>query len=529
MCGSHWMWGQMCGSHRMWGWMCGSHWMWGWMCGSHWMWGRMCGSHGLWVPPHRLLVGAPAQGGGRGRLFQCHVERGGCQELELEGGNGNGINGINGIYGACGPGLTRSCDRNVLSSGLCVRLDPNLRLRQLLRPGHQSCLQGLVDLVFLFDGSGSMNQEQFGSIRDFMLEVMEQMQNSSIHFGAVQFSSSVQPQFTLAEFAAQPRPRELLWGLRQLGHLTDTFRAIAYVTNHIFTPAGGARPGARRVLVIITDGDATDEDQGSVQEAEQKHIIRYVIGVGNNFNSPDTRLYLSQFASQPSSEHVLVLDTFQKLRGLFHELQAKIYSIEGTTDHNRFHLELSSSGMSVTVGRRVTGAVGADNWAGGLVELEQDMRNETFVGNVPVPPLPHYPPGYSLTSLPVPGRSLLAAGAPRLGHVGAVVLFEAPPAGGGAWRALQTLRGGQVGSYFGASVCGLELGGGSAALLVGAPNHFDGRRGGRVRLYQWHEVRGGQWGGDRGGHRGGSTGGAGTGGGGGLGLGGLGGGAAPWG
>lgn len=51
--------------------------------------------------------------------------------------------------------------------------------------------------------------------------------------------------------------------------------------------------------------------------------------VGNNFNTPNTQLYLSQFASRPSSEFVKVLDSFEKLRGLFRELQAKIYDIEG--------------------------------------------------------------------------------------------------------------------------------------------------------------------------------------------------------
>lgn len=29
----------------------------------------------------------------------------------------------------------------------------------------------------------------------------------------------------------------------------------------------------------------------------------------------------------------------------------------------------------------MTGAVGADNWAGGLVELEEEEKNETFVAN----------------------------------------------------------------------------------------------------------------------------------------------------
>uniref|UniRef100_A0A672U9N3 VWFA domain-containing protein n=1 Tax=Strigops habroptila TaxID=2489341 RepID=A0A672U9N3_STRHB len=392
---------------------------------------------------------------------------------------------------ACGPGLTRECDRNVLSSGLCLRLDPQLRPRQLLAPGYQGCLQGLVDLVFLFDGSNSMSPEQFGAIRDFMVDVMEKLENTSIHFGAVQFSTEVQPQFTLADYAARPRPRELLRGLRQLGHLTDTFSAIAYVTRRIFTPAGGARAGARRVLIIVTDGDATDEDQGSVREAEQNDIIRYVIGVGNNFNSPDTRLYLSQFASRPSTEFVKVLDSFEKLRGLFHDLQAKIYDIEGTSDHNRFHLELCSSGMSIAVvhGRRVTGAVGADNWAGGLVELEQDTKNETFVGS---PTLEENVTdtylGYAVTGLRVPGRALVAAGAPRHLHVGAIVLFEVLPEAAGSWRVLQTLPGEQVGSYFGATLCALEQGGETVALLVGAPNHFDGRRGGRVQLYRWQEA-----------------------------------------
>ncbi|XP_062489193.1 integrin alpha-L-like, partial [Pezoporus occidentalis] len=424
---------------------------------------RSFGHQVLQLNGSRLLVGAPAEVGGRGRLFQCQVGSGECQELELEGNSSRTHMGMalardgDGAI-ACGPGLTRSCDRNVLSSGLCLRLDPRLRPRQLLAPGYQ--------------GEGRPQGPH------------------PLQFGAVQFSTEVQPQFSLAEYAARPQPRELLRGLRQLGHLTDTFKAIAYVTNRIFTPAAGARPGARRVLIIITDGDATDVDQGSVQEAEKNDIIRYIIGVGNNFNSPDTRLYLSQFASQPSTEYVKVLDDFEKLRGLFHELQAKIYGIEGTSDHNRFHLELCSSGMSVAVthGRRVTGAVGADNWAGGLVELEEEMKKEIFVGS---PTLEENVTdtylGYAVAGLQVPGRALVAAGAPRHRHVGAVVLFEVPPAGAGGWRALQTLPGEQVGSYFGATLCGLEQGGGAVALLVGAPNHFDGRRGGRVQLYRWQE------------------------------------------
>ncbi|XP_027767159.1 integrin alpha-L-like, partial [Empidonax traillii] len=93
---------------------------------------------------------------------------------------------------------------------------------------------------------------------------------------------------------------------------------------------------------------------------------------------------------------------------------------------------------------------------------------------------------YSLAGLRVPGRALVAAGAPRHLYVGGVILFEVPEAAGD-WKVLQTLQGEQVGSYFGATLCALEQGGGTVALLVGAPTHYDGRRGGRVYLYRWDQ------------------------------------------
>ncbi|XP_064900338.1 integrin alpha-L-like [Columba livia] len=102
------------------------------------------------------------------------------------------------------------------------------------------------------------------------------------------------------------------------------------------------------------------------------------------------------------------------------------------------------------------------------------------------PPLSPLSPGYSLASLFVPNHTLVAAGAPRHRHVGAVVLFDVPKATG-SWHVLQTLPGQQVGSYFGASLSALDQDGVTVALLVGVPNYYDGRRGGRVVVYRWRE------------------------------------------
>lgn len=43
------------------------------------------------------------------------------------------------------------------------------------------CLKGKVDLVFLFDGSASMKTSEFMNIKEFMIDVMKELWNSSVH------------------------------------------------------------------------------------------------------------------------------------------------------------------------------------------------------------------------------------------------------------------------------------------------------------------------------------------------------------
>lgn len=41
------------------------------------------------------------------------------------------------------------------------------------------CVKGKVDLVFLFDGSGSLLKQEFVKILDFMKDVMRKLSNTS--------------------------------------------------------------------------------------------------------------------------------------------------------------------------------------------------------------------------------------------------------------------------------------------------------------------------------------------------------------
>ncbi|XP_057606762.1 integrin alpha-L isoform X2 [Hippopotamus amphibius kiboko] len=443
-----------------------------------------------------VVVGAPGEGNSMGNLYQCQPDTGHCLPVSLSGSNYTSkylgmtlaTDPTSDSLLACEPGLSRTCDQNIYLSGLCYLFQQNLRGPVLQgHPGYQECIKGNVDLVFLFDGSRSLQQNEFQKILDFMKDVMRKLSNSSYQFAAVQFSSAYKTEFTFADYAKQKDPDVLLANVQHMAVLTNTFGAINYVATEVFRPEQGARPDATKVLIIITDGEATDKH--NIDAA--KDIIRYIIGIGKHFKTKESQEALHEFASKPAEEFVKILDTFEKLKDLFTELQKKIYVIEGTSkqDLTSFNMELSSSGISAALsrGHGVVGAVGAKDWAGGVLDLKADLQGETFVGNEPLTPEAKAGYlGYTVTWLPSRGTtSLLAAGAPRYQHVGRVQLFQKSK-GETPWRQTQKIDGTQIGSYFGGELCGVDVDrdGETELLLIGAPLFYGEQRGGRVFIYQ---------------------------------------------
>ncbi|PNJ33530.1 ITGAL isoform 9, partial [Pongo abelii] len=100
--------------------------------------------------------------------------------------------------------------------------------------------------------------------------------DGSILFAAVQFSTSYKTEFDFSDYVKRKDPDALLKHVKHMLLLTNTFGAINYVATEVFREELGARPDATKVLIIITDGEATDS--GNIDAA--KDIIRYIIGVG---------------------------------------------------------------------------------------------------------------------------------------------------------------------------------------------------------------------------------------------------------
>ncbi|XP_053116772.1 integrin alpha-L isoform X3 [Hemicordylus capensis] len=454
----------------------------------------------IWVRlTSRIVVGAPGEQNSTGKIYQCSMQSKECQDVPLEGSSGVshlGMTLARNAQGsqmiACGPGVAQHCDKNLYVSGICYLLDAKLSNPQNITTGYEKCLKGNLDLVFLFDGSESMTNAQFNTTLSFMIDVMEQLRNSTIHFAAVQFSQSTTTAFDFNAYIRDPNPRKLLANVQHEKSITNTYKAIKFVVDTIFTPECGMRPQANKAIIIITDGQATDIDTGGISAAKNKAITRFIIGIGQKFKKSESEV----FASTPKEQFVKHLDTFEQLKTSFTDLQSKIYAIEGvtadgngTSDSGSFHLELSSSGFSADIsqGRVVLGAVGADNWAGGLLEPQNDFISERFI-TAPLAKKDMVAAylGYAVKFLKHNQKEFYAAGAPRYQHVGRVFIFEVNLTTTN-WTLTQEIEGPQIGSYFGAVLCPVDVDndGETDLLLIGAHLYFTEARGGLVYVYGW--------------------------------------------
>uniref|UniRef100_A0AAZ1XFC1 VWFA domain-containing protein n=1 Tax=Oreochromis aureus TaxID=47969 RepID=A0AAZ1XFC1_OREAU len=164
-----------------------------------------------------------------------------------------------------------------------------------------------VEVVFLFDGSASLDEIEFNKNKDFIVEIMGSLRDTPVTviiqliklfiFAAVQFSSTVHKVFDFNDYAAG-RALDKLMKEKHLKSLTNTHRGSIQLLDNEHCIC--ASPDVTKVLILITDGDPSDTDRrGIIKRYDDKNITRLVVGVGCDV--------LHQ--SQQKKHHVVSLST----------------------------------------------------------------------------------------------------------------------------------------------------------------------------------------------------------------------------
>uniref|UniRef100_A0A6I8NC58 VWFA domain-containing protein n=1 Tax=Ornithorhynchus anatinus TaxID=9258 RepID=A0A6I8NC58_ORNAN len=419
-----------------------------------------------------------------GRLYKCEYGTGSCAPISLQGEHHNGPS----PPPACGPTVHRACGENMYLNGFCFLLGSNLQLDRRIPGVLQDCPKQESDIVFLIDGSGSINREEFDQMKQFVRAVMQRFQGTNTMFALMQFSNTFETHFTFARFKSNPNPETLVNPIFQLRGLTYTASGIKKVVEELFQQSQGARKDATKILIVITDGQKYEdplEYSDAIPLAEAAGVIRYAIGVGSAFSTTWARKELDSIASDPPRDHVFQVNNFGALDNIQNQLQEKIFAIEGTQtgSSSSFQHEMSQEGFSalLTPDGPVLGDVGSFDWSGG-VSLYPPKKASTFInvsqksGDMHDAYL-----GYS-TDVAIQNRIQgLVLGAPRYQHTGKVVMFRKTT---GNWNQWAEVMGAQIGSYFGATVCAVDVDRDKSTdlVLIGAPHHYTQSSGGLVSV-----------------------------------------------
>ncbi|EHH60343.1 hypothetical protein EGM_11681 [Macaca fascicularis] len=398
----------------------------------------------------RLVVGAPLEvvaANQTGRLYDCTAATGVCQPIPLHI-HPEAVNMSLGLtlaastnrswLLACGPTLHRVCGENSYSKGSCLLLGSHWEIIQTVPDALPECPHQEMDIVFLIDGSGSINQNDFNRMKGFVQAVMDQFAGTDTLFALMQYSNFPKIHFTFTQFRTSRSQQSLVDPIVQLKGLTFTATGILQVVTQLFHHKNGARKSAKKILIVITDGQKYKdplEYRDVIPQAEKAGIIRYAIGVGRAFQEPTARQELNTIGSAPPQDHVFKVDNFAALSSIQKHLQEKIYAVEGTQSRasSSFQHEMSQEGFSaaLTMDGLVLGAVGSFSWSGGAFLYPPNM-SPTFINmsqeNVDM--RDSYL-GYSTELALWKGVQSLVLGAPRYQHTGKAAIFTQVS---GQWR-----------------------------------------------------------------------------------------------
>ncbi|NXB00861.1 ITA11 protein, partial [Cnemophilus loriae] len=382
---------------------------------------------------------------------------------------------------------------------MCSRVNSNFRFSRTVAPALQRC-QTYMDIIIVLDGSNSIYP--WVEVQHFLINILKKFYigPGQIQVGVVQYGEDVVHEFHLNDYRSVKDVVAAASHIEQRGGTeTRTAYGIEFARSEAFQKGG--RKGAKRVMIVITDGESHDSPdlEKVIEDSERDNVTRYAVAVLGYYNrrgiNPEAFLNEIKFiASDPDDKHFFNVTDEAALKDIVDALGERIFSLEGTNNKNEisFGLEMSQTGFSshVVEDGILLGAVGAYDWNGAVLKETSSGKviplRESYLQEFPEELKNHGAYlGYTVSSvISTKHERIYVAGAPRFNHTGKVILFNMH-----SNRNLtihQALKGEQIGSYYGSEINSLDVNGDGVTdvLLVGAPMFFsEGRERGKVYVY----------------------------------------------
>ncbi|XP_051568896.1 matrilin-4-like isoform X15 [Myxocyprinus asiaticus] len=254
---------------------------------------------------------------------------------------------LNGFYCRCNEGYTLQEDGKICQSdNLCNTVEHGCEYQCVSTPGSYHCIcpeghllqddgktcgtcrSSNIDLVLLIDGSKSVRPNNFELVKQFVNQVVDQLDVSpkATRVGLIQYSSRVRTEFPLSMYQSKEEIKKAVMNVGYMEKGTMTGLALKHMVENSFTEADGARPAKKnipRVGLVFTDGRSQDDITEWANKAKEAGITMYAVGVGKAVEDE-----LRVIASEPVEKHFFYTADFTAISQIAENLKLNVCAAE---------------------------------------------------------------------------------------------------------------------------------------------------------------------------------------------------------
>uniref|UniRef100_A0A3B4BDD7 VWFA domain-containing protein n=1 Tax=Periophthalmus magnuspinnatus TaxID=409849 RepID=A0A3B4BDD7_9GOBI len=174
----------------------------------------------------------------------------------------------------------------------------------------KNCNSGVIDVVFIIDGSKSLGPANFELVKQFVNTIVDafDVSRKGTHVGLIQYSTKVRTEFTLDQFSSARDVKQAVSQVQYMGRGSLTGSALRHMFQTSFSPQEGARANVQRVSIVFTDGRSQDDVSEWAAKAKESGITIYALGIGKAVEQE-----LREIASEPIEKHLFYTEGFEKM------------------------------------------------------------------------------------------------------------------------------------------------------------------------------------------------------------------------
>lgn len=171
------------------------------------------------------------------------------------------------------------------------------------------------------DGSDTLTSRQFKKLKDTVKKILDSYTISRLgtHVGVIEFSDNSNRKIRLTDSYDRNVIYSKIDSIKQSrGNLRVTDEALKMAADKMFTVESGGRPGASRVLIVLSSGKSTGQQPlpEAITPLENQGVRIYVVSVGDKVDEKEIDSIVSPgqvFPTTPEDPQDIVLKIVKRI------------------------------------------------------------------------------------------------------------------------------------------------------------------------------------------------------------------------